>query len=165
MIFIKNNRFFILIVVCILFLIGSFIFFCFIKNNTTKITNEQREQLVFGIVKTTNFTKKTTILGYDEDLNLIVDKKYPFTNVGHFANQTVFDTNFYYGQVAGNEKFRDGKEVLEIDLNDLSYKTYELEKNGLFNISNSKDYIFGTVNWNGISYITSINKANGKKYN
>lgn len=131
--------------------------------NTPKITEEQRSKLLFGIVKTTNFTKKTTILGYDKDLNLITDIDFPFTNVGHFANPTTFNKDSYFGQVIGHEYKHNGKEILEVNLKDFSYKTYEVEPFGLFTIAENKTNVFGTTNSNGISYITVTNKESGNK--
>lgn len=131
--------------------------------NTPKITEEERNKLVFGIVKTTNFTKKTTILGYDNDLNLVVDVDFPFTNVGHFANPTTFNKDSYFGQVIGHGYKHNGKEILEVNLKDFSYKTYEVEPFGLFTIAENKTNVFGTTNSNGISYITVTNKESGNK--
>ncbi len=131
--------------------------------NTPKITEEERNKLVFGIVKTTNFTKKTTILGYDKDLNLITDIDFPFTNVGHFAHNTTFNKNSYFGQVIGHEYKHDENKILEVNLKDFSYKTYEVEPFGLYTIAENKTNVFGTTNSNGISYITVTNKDNGKK--
>lgn len=156
----------ILVVVLVVFA-GVFLFWKYKTPNqslnTPKITEEERSKLVFGIVKTTNFTKKTTILGYDKDLNLITDIDFPFTNVGHFANPTTFNKESYFGQVIGHEYKHDGNEILEISLKDFSFKTYEVEPFGLFTIAENKTNVFGTTNSNGISYITVTNKGNGKK--
>ena len=131
--------------------------------NTPKITEEERNKLVFGIVKTTNFTKKTTILGYDKDLNLVVDIDFPFTNIGHFAHNTTFNKDYYFGQVIGHEYKHDENKILEINLKDFSYKTYEVEPFGLYTIAENKTNVFGTTNSNGISYITVTNKESGNK--
>lgn len=133
------------------------------NSNGAKITQEQRNKLVFGVVKTTNFTKKTTILGYDKDLNLIADVDFPFKNVGHFANHTTFNKESYFGQVIGNEYNHEGKEILEVNLKDFSYKTYEVERAGLYTIAENKKNVFGTTNSNGVSYITATSKDEGKK--
>ena len=156
----------ILVVVLVVFA-GVFLFWRYKTStpsiNTPKITEEERSKLAIGIVKTTNFTKKTTILGYDKDLNLITDIDFPFTNVGHFANPTTFNKNYYFGQVIGHEYKHDENKILEVNLKDFSYKTYELEPFGLYTIAENKTNVFGTTNSNGISYITVTNKDNGKK--
>ena len=156
----------ILVVVLVVFA-GVFLFWRYKTStpslNTPKITEEERSKLAIGIVKTTNFTKKTTILGYDKDLNLITDIDFPFTNVGHFANPTTFNKNYYFGQVIGHEYKHDENKILEVNLKDFSYKTYEVEPFGLYTIAENKTNVFGTTNSNGISYITATNKDNGKK--
>lgn len=163
----KKRKIISILVVVLAVFAGVFLFWKYKTSNqnlnTPKITEEERNKLVFGIVKTTNFTKKTTILGYDNDLNLVVDVDFPFTNVGHFANPTTFNKDSYFGQVIGHEYKHDGKEILEVNLKDFSYKTYEVEPFGLFTIAENKTNVFGTTNSNGISYITVTNKDNGKK--
>lgn len=73
----KSKYKIIIFLICSCTLIFGFVFYKFLNRENTLITSEQREKLVFGLVKTTNFTKKTTILGYDENLNLIVEKNIP----------------------------------------------------------------------------------------
>jgi len=156
----------ILVVVLVVFA-GAFLFWRYKTStpslNTPKITEEERSKLAIGIVKTTNFTKKTTILGYDEELNLVVDVDFPFTNVGHYDNQTTFNKDYYFGQVIGNAFKQNGNEILEVNLKDFSYKTYKVERFGLYTIAENKTNIFGTTDSNGRSYITATNKDNGKK--
>jgi hypothetical protein len=156
----------ILVVVLVVFA-GVFLFWRYKTStpsiNTPKITEEERSKLAIGIVKTTNFTKKTTILGYDKDLNLIADIDFPFKNVGNFANHTTFNKDSYFGQVIGHAYKHNGKEILEVNLKDFSYKTYEVEPYALNTIAENKTNVFGTTNSNGISYITVTNKDNGNK--
>ncbi|EGV10136.1 conserved domain protein [Parvimonas sp. oral taxon 393 str. F0440] len=163
----KKRKIISILVVVLVVFAGVFLFWKYKTSNqslnTPKITEEDRSKLVFGIVKTTNFTKKTTILGYDKDLNLVVDVDFPFTNVGHFANPTTFNKDSYFGQVIGHEYKHDGKEILEVNLKDFSYKTYEVEPFGLYTIAENKTNVFGTTNSNGISYITVTNKESGNK--
>lgn len=163
----KKRRIISILVVVLVVFAGVFLFWRYKTStpslNTPKITEEERIKLAIGIVKTTNFTKKTTILGYDKDLNLITDIDFPFTNVGHFANPTTFNKDSYFGQVIGHEYKHDENKILEVNLKDFSYKTYEVEPFGLYTIAENKTNVFGTTNSNGISYITATNKDNGKK--
>lgn len=155
------------IVFILVIFVGVFLFWKYKqssqKTGGAQITEEQRSKLAIGIVKTTNFTKKTTILGYDKDLNLITDIDFPFKNVGNFANHTTFNKDSYFGQVIGHAYKHNGKEILEVNLKDFSYKTYEVEPYALNTIAENKTNVFGTTNSNGISYITVTNKDNGKK--
>ena len=163
----KKRKIISILVFALIAISGVFLFWRYKTStpslNTPKITEEERSKLAIGIVKTTNFTKKTTILGYDKDLNLITDIDFPFTNVGHFANPTTFNKNYYFGQVIGHEYKHDENKILEVNLKDFSYKTYEVEPFGLYTIAENKTNVFGTTNSNGISYITVTNKDNGKK--
>lgn len=155
------------IVFILVIFVGVFLFWKYKqsvqKTGGAQITEEQRSKLVIGIVKTTNFTKKTTILGYDKDLNLVVDVDFPFTNVGHYDNQTTFNKDYYFGQVIGNAFKQNGNEILEVNLKDFSYKTYKVERFGLYTIAENKTNVFGTTDSNRRSYITATNKDNGKK--
>ncbi len=125
-----------------------------------KITEEQRSKLAIGVVKTTNFTNKTTILGYDKDLNLVVDVDFPFKNVGNFSSTTTFNEKSYFGQVIGHAYKLNGNKILEISLKDFSFKTYEHELYGLDLIAENDTNVFGYTN----SKLTVLSKdGNNKK--
>ena len=118
------------------------------EKSSEKITAEQREKMVIGVLKTSNFTKKTVILGYDKDLNLIADMEYPYMNVGGFGNTTLIEDNAYFVHEEGHAYRNDGNKVLEFSLEDFGVKEHTIGKNALSKMAVNKKYIYGgnTVN-------------------
>ena len=129
--------------VSILFLIGA-MFFTVIGFYGCASDGDRGASLnaSIGIIETRGTDEASRIVFYDRELNEVAQLPLRYANLGDgFHNPLVYKGSLY-SIPQGRSKVRDGKAVLQVDLDSLASKTYAIGQSAMNDVAVSDEYVF-----------------------
>ena len=119
-------------------------------------------EVYLGIIETSSTRSNSTIIFYDENLNVIKKTKSNTAELGTNFSQACYFENFVYIVPRGLMGRYDDKVVLEIDADTKKVKEYSVDRINLQRVAANDKYIAVTSNLNLNHYISLIDKKTEK---
>lgn len=119
------------------------------------------EAYTVGIICTSGFNNKSSIIYFDDDLNQTGVTYYPYATMGEIFYKPVIFENTVYTIPQGQANKKDEKVILQQNLETFEQQTYFLDQIAIYGLSVDSSAIFAANNINGQSFVSRIDKVNG----
>lgn len=119
------------------------------------------KKIAVGVLETRGNIAKSRIVFYDEELNELGDLPIGYAGLGMTWDTPVLDGRKFYVIPQGYDGMKDEKLVMEVNLDSLETKKYEIDQTALTDIGVNEKYVFAGNNINGVSYLSRCDKETG----
>lgn len=134
------------IIICFLFVIGL-----------TGCSNRE-ESFSVGLIKTSSFSEDSKIILFDKDLNEINQIKCNAAELGSNFIQPSYKDNYVYFVPRGLIGKYDDKKIIRFDTRSGDIYSHKIDRINLQGVTIGEEAIYCISNFNGVSYLTQINK-------
>lgn len=125
----------------------------------------KNEQTSIGIIKTSSYDRDSEIILFDEELNEINRKECESSELGSNFIQPSYQDKYVYFVPRGLIGKYDDKKIIEFNLNENVINEYKVDKINLQGVAVSEDSLYSISNYEGVSYLTQVNKKDGRVIN